>query len=235
LVFVSESGGHFQMRPFGLFVVADGMGGHTEGHIASTTASRVFAQYMLDKIYLPLLQDRMVLIESKILEVMEDAVHNAHAAVFQPEPDKNDGTTLTATLILGRELFVAHVGDSRAYLYCEGELRALTNDHSLARKLQEQGQLTADEADHYKHRHILLRALGQEDALEVDISALTLPVAGKLLLCSDGLSGFVPEAMLLEIIRQDQPPQQLADACYEKAMAAGGYDNITAVVVDFRS
>jgi len=234
LIFVSESGGHFQMRPFGLYVVADGMGGHTEGHLASKTASRVFTQYLLDKLYLPLLQDRAILIGSKILEVMEDAVHTAHAAVFQPEPDKNGGTTLTAALILGKELYLAHVGDSRAYLYCDGELRTLTNDHSLVRKLQDRGQLTADQAHRYQYRHILLRALGQEDALEVDTFALTLPKAGRLLLCSDGLSGFVPEATLLEIIQQDQSPQQLVDTLYETAMTAGGYDNITAIVVDFR-
>ncbi len=235
LVFVSESGGHFQMRPFGLYVVADGMGGHTEGHLASKTASRVFTQYVLDKLYLPLLQDRAILIGSKILEILEDAVHTAHAAVFQPEPDKNGGSTLTAALILGKELYLAHVGDSRAYLYCDGELRTLTNDHSLVRKLQDRGQLTADEANRYQYRHILLRALGQEDMLEVDTFALTLPPAGKLLLCSDGLSGFVPEAGMLAIMRQDQPPRQLVDALYDTAMSAGGYDNITAVVVDFRS
>lgn len=234
LIFVSAAGGHFQMQPFGLYVVADGMGGHTEGHLASKTASRVFTQYLLDKLYLPLLQDRAILIGSKILEVMEDAVHTAHAAVFQPEPDKNGGSTLTAALILGKELYLAHVGDSRAYLYCDGELRTLTNDHSLVRKLQDRGQLTADQAHRYQYRHILLRALGQEDALEVDTFALTLPMAGKLLLCSDGLSGFVPEAVLLEIIRQDHSPQQLVDTLYETAMTAGGYDNITAIVVDFR-
>jgi protein phosphatase len=234
LVFVSESGGHFQMRPFGLYVVADGMGGHTEGHIASKTASRVFTQYMLDKLYLPLLQDRAILIGSKVLEMMEDAVHTAHAAVFQPEPDKNGGTTLTAALLLGKELFIAHVGDSRAYLYCDGELRTLTNDHSLVRRMQDRGQLAADEASRYQYRHILLRALGQEDALEVDTFALTLPAAGKLLLCSDGLSGFVPEPVLLEIMREDRPPKQLVDTLYESAMTAGGYDNITAIVVDFR-
>lgn len=235
LVFVSESGGHFQMRPFGLYVVADGMGGHTEGHLASKTASRVFTQYVLDKLYLPLLQDRAILIGSKILEILEDAVHTAHAAVFQPEPDKNGGSTLTAALILGKELYLAHVGDSRAYLYCDGELRTLTNDHSLVRKLQDRGQLTADEANRYQYRHILLRALGQEDMLEVDTFALTLPPVGKLLLCSDGLSGFVPESGMLEIMRQDQPPRQLVDALYDTAMSTGGYDNITAVVVDFRS
>lgn len=233
LVFVSETGGHFQMRPFGLYVVADGMGGHTEGHLASKTASRVFTQYVLDKLYLPLLQDRAILIGSKILEILEDAVHTAHAAVFQPEPDKNGGSTLTAALILGKELFLAHVGDSRAYLYCDGEMRTLTNDHSLVRKLQDRGQLTADEANRYQYRHILLRALGQEDMLEVDTFALTLPTSGKLLLCSDGLSGFVPEATLLEIIRQDETPRTLVDRLYDTAMNAGGYDNITAVVVDF--
>jgi protein phosphatase len=235
LVMLSECGGHFQMHPFGLYVVADGMGGHTEGHLASKTASRVFAQYVLDKLYLPMLQERAILITSKILEVLEDAVHTAHAAVFQPEPDKNGGTTLTAALLLGKELYIAHVGDSRAYLYCDNELRALTSDHSLVRKLQDRGQLTADEANRYQYRHILLRALGQEDALEVDTFALTLPVAGKLLLCSDGLSGFVPEATLLQIIQQEQSPQQLVDTLYETAMNAGGYDNITAIVVDFRS
>ncbi|MFQ5419945.1 MAG: PP2C family protein-serine/threonine phosphatase [Anaerolineae bacterium] len=128
LVYTSKVGGHFTMMPFGLYIVADGMGGHANGHIASKTASRMMARNVINKIYMPLLEDKPN--STPIQEVMADAVRMANTAVYEID-ESDSGTTLTTALILGRRLHVAHVGDSRIYLMTEGELEAVTEDHSL--------------------------------------------------------------------------------------------------------
>ncbi|MFQ5435164.1 MAG: PP2C family protein-serine/threonine phosphatase, partial [Anaerolineae bacterium] len=160
LVYTSKVGGHFTMMPFGLYIVADGMGGHANGHIASKTASRMMARNVINKIYMPLLEDKPN--STPIQEVMADAVRMANTAVYEID-ESDSGTTLTTALILGRRLHVAHVGDSRIYLMTEGELEAVTEDHSLVHRLQEVGQLTAEEATIFQYRHVLLRALGQTE------------------------------------------------------------------------
>lgn len=233
LTLESASGGHFQLRPFGLYAVADGMGGHMGGHIASNAAIRAFTGYMVDKLYLPLLQAKKQPTELDLLDTLERGVLAAHDAVFRPAPDENGGTTLTAALVLGDRLYVAHVGDSRAYWLNGGELKALTKDHSLVRKLQDRGQLTAEEASNYQYRNVLLQALGQDVALTVDTFALELPPSGRLLLCSDGLSGFVSDAAMQAILQQAASAEEAAGRLCDAALAAGGTDNITAVVVNF--
>lgn len=228
-------GGHFQMQPFGLYAVADGMGGHMEGHIASNAAVRAFSAYMLDKLYIPMLKAKKGAPEPDVLDTMERAVLVAHDAVFRPSPDENGGTTLTAALIFGQHLHIAHVGDSRAYWLANGALTALTKDHSLVRKLQDRGQLTEEEAHQYQYRNVLLQALGQDIALTVDTFSLDLPQQGWLLLCSDGLCGFVPDADMQSILETSVSADEAANRLCEAAMAAGGPDNITAVVVRFAS
>lgn len=233
LVFSSESGGHFPLLPFGLYVVADGMGGHEAGHLASKTASRAAAHHVLEQVYLPLLGQEALPDHQAAEKVTKDAVQIAHKAVYNPDPTHDGGTTLTLALVLGQDLFVAHVGDSRAYWLVDGELQAVSVDHSLVQRLQDEGQLTAEEAHDYQYRNVLLRALGQEDDLEVDTYHRLLPHKGKLLLCSDGLCGLVRDPELQQIMNLPIPPHETADKLIAAAMKAGGYDNITAVVVEF--
>ncbi len=236
LVVSLEFGGHFAMMPVGLYVVADGMGGEREGHVASNVATRAFGEYVLSHLYFPLLRERPEPRETTVLDTLERAVFAAHDAVQKPETGHAGGaggTTLTAGLILGRRLFVAHVGDSRAYLLTGGELRPLTEDHSLVRRLQETGRLTEEDAQHFQYRNVLLQAVGQEGALTADTFSLDLPDAGKLLLCSDGLCGLVSLEEMAGIMGGSGKPQEIADRLYQAAMAAGGHDNITAVVTKF--
>lgn len=233
LVFSSESGGHFPLMPFGLYLVADGMGGHDSGHLASKVASRTAAQHILREIYLPYLSIEDSLKSKDIQQLMKDAVMAAHNAVYNPDPAKDGGTTLTAAVIVGQELHIAHVGDSRAYCLTDGVLKAVTIDHSLVQRLQDEGQLTAEEAQHYQYRNVLLRALGQEDPLEIDTYQYTLPQRGKLLLCSDGLCGLVGDQDLQSIMNEPVSPQLIARQLIAAALSVGGYDNITAVVVEF--
>jgi PPM family protein phosphatase len=234
LVLVSEVGGHFAVQPFGLYIVADGMGGHSDGHVASRIASRTAALHIVQNIYLPLLQDDDKGMRTSVQEVLAQAVQKANKAVFEFDPEMDSGTTLTIALILGRRLHVAHVGDSRLYLMVNDRLEPVTNDHSLVQRLQDVGQLTAEEATFYRYGHILLRAVGQADEVEVDTYMRLLPKSGKLLLCSDGLSGFVPETEIQEILAREISVDDMAELLFTAAMTAGGFDNITAVLVDFQ-
>lgn len=233
LVFSSETGGHFQMMPFGLYVVADGMGGHENGHMASRLASRMAARHILNNIYLPLLQDDSAANQNPIQEVMEAAVLAAHKSIYDPESITDSGTTLSVALILSRRLYVAHVGDSRVYLLADGKFEAITNDHSLVQHLQDVGDLTPEQAAAYQYRNVLLRAVGQTEDLEIDTYTRRLPQSGRLLLCSDGLCGFVPDPVIQKIMQQSIPIEKIADKLVATAMSAGGYDNITAIVVEF--
>lgn len=234
LVFMSDTGGSFPLMPFGLYIVADGMGGHQNGHIASKTASRLVARKIINQIYMPLLQEDNNPVQAPIQEVMTEAVQAAHLAIYNPDPEQDGGTTLTAALILGRRLYIAHVGDTRVYMKTEDKFEMLTTDHSLVQRLQDVGQLTAEEATFYQYRHILLRALGQGEEIDVDIYMRLLPKSGTLLLCTDGLCGMVPDKEIREILDQGVSLEETADNLLEAAMAAGGYDNITAILVQFQ-
>ena len=233
ITFTAESGGHFKMMPFGLYIVADGMGGHTNGHVASRIASRTAAHHILNKIYMSLLQSVGPPTHVPIQEVLVDAVKAANMAVYSDDPEIDSGTTLTIALVLGRRLHVAHVGDSRLYLLDDGgDLLPVTTDHSLVQRLQDVGQLTAEEATGYRYKHVLLRAVGQVEEVEVDTYMRLLPKKGKLLLCSDGLCGFVEESSMGELMRAELPPNQIANNLYDAALEARSNDNITAIVVD---
>jgi PPM family protein phosphatase len=225
--------GHFQQLPFGLYIVADGMGGHLNGHEASNLAIRIAARQIINRLYLPMLQNTGSPLQTPVQEVLIQAVEDANNAIFDPDPELDGGTTLTIALVIGRRLHVAHVGDSRAYLLRDNRLELITDDHSLARRLQDVGQLPADDQAYYNIRHVLLRAVGQGDELEVDTYTLRLPAQGRLLLCSDGLSGMIANSEMEEILCQESPPTETVDILCQTALAAGGHDNITAIVVDF--
>jgi protein phosphatase len=236
--FVSQSGGDQPLPPVGLFIVADGMGGHSDGHRASKIASRTVAGYVLDKIYRPLLQPERNGPQEPVQEVLVDAVVQANRAIADPDPKKVMGTTLTAALVLANRLFLVHAGDSRAYLWQEGELQAVTTDHTLVQALQDAGHLTPAEAATHPERNVLYRALmgdnpDAEILEQVDIFTRTLPERGQLMLCSDGLWGLVPETEMSAILADSGSLQEKADQLLQAALQAGGHDNITVILVDF--
>ena len=150
----------------GLFVLADGMGGHAQGEQASALVVRLAARHIIDQVYLPLLSETEgPAMRSPINEVLETSIRLAHQAVLRQLP--RAGTTMTMALTLGDGAYIAHVGDSRAYLGERGSLRALTRDHSMAARLLEMGRATPDEAA--MQRNILYKALGQGAQIEPDI------------------------------------------------------------------
>jgi protein phosphatase len=231
LAFQGELAGLESMPHFGLFVVADGMGGHALGERASGIAARTVAKEALSQIVPFLLAmpdsdpDR-----PSLLEIMERAMNAANQAVFAGVPE-GGGTTLTCALLIGEQLVLSHVGDSRAYLIMPDSFEQLTRDHSLVQRLQELGQLSAAEAAVHPQRNVLYRAVGQGDGLEVDVESHRLPPGGSLLLCSDGLWGLVPNERIQMLIRQAPNLQAACEALVAAANAAGGPDNITAVMV----
>ncbi|MEO8293493.1 MAG: Stp1/IreP family PP2C-type Ser/Thr phosphatase [Actinomycetota bacterium] len=202
-----------------LFAVADGMGGHKGGEVASRLA----------------------------LETLEGApgeaggglaqrVRAANAAVFErSQADRavsGMGTTLTAVVLAGTAASIAHVGDSRAYLLRAGDLRQLTDDHTLVNRMVKSGEITAAEAGVHPHRSVLTRALGTEAEVEVDEFDVALTDGDRLLLCSDGLTGMVTEAQIVAILSATPDAQDAANRLVRAANRAGGVDNITVVILD---
>ncbi len=235
-MFTAETGGQEPLVPFGLYIVADGMGGHHAGHEASKDVSRLVAQHVLERIYVPLLKNTTGHeggSQEPVREVMLDAVQIANKHIYHPEPGKDSGTTLTAALVFGRRLYVAHVGDSRAYLLLNDELKQVTTDHSYVRRLQEAGQLTEEEAAIHPQRNMLYRAVGQGGELEIDTFTQSLPAHGDLLLCSDGLWGLVSEQIMKDVLSSAVPLGRKVDALVELALQFGGHDNISAILVEF--
>ncbi len=233
ITFVSQTGGHDILPPFGLFIVADGMGGHTDGDVAGRIVSRTVADHLFRSIYLPLLQGNPLASQRPIPEVMQEAASQANLALHHFEPDKVMGTTLTAALILGRRLYMTHVGDSRAYLMRENHLELITTDHSVVKALEEAGQITAEEAAIHPNRNLLYRALMGEE-IDVDSFSILLPRSGRLVVCSDGLWGLVPAEEMEQVLNNPSLTlQDKADQLVQMALDAGGHDNITVVLVDF--
>jgi PPM family protein phosphatase len=231
LVFTGELAGLEAMPSFGLFVVADGMGGHALGERASSIAARTLARTTLDRILPSLLADPTTDTDRPSLqEVLESAMNDANRAVSAGVPD-GGGTTLTCALVVGQQVVLSHVGDSRAYIITDESFEQLTTDHSLVQRLQELGQLSAAEAAIHPQRNVLVRAIGQGEGLKVDIASRRLPAGAVLLLCSDGLWGLVPDDRILSIVRQHTSLQAGCEALVAAANAAGGPDNITAVMV----
>lgn len=233
-VFYSQSGGTDPLPLFGLFIVADGMGGHNDGHRASRLVARTVAQHIIDHLYRSLLHEGHSGMQQPVQEAMEEAVALANRALAGAEAGKEMGTTLTAAVILGSRLFLVHIGDSRAYLMHEGAISLVTTDHTFVQALQDAGQLTAEEAASHPNRNLLYRALMGEAMEEpVDVFTRSLPQEGCLMLCSDGLWGQISEHQISEILTQEIPLQEKADRLLEAALKAGGHDNITVILVSF--
>lgn len=215
---------------FGLFMVADGMGGHQKGEVASSLAVRTAAECILKDIYLSYLaNNNQGAANRPINEVLIAAVEKANTVVQDAVPD--GGTTLTIALVMGNSAYIAHVGDSRVYWFNQGTLKQVTKDHSLVQRLVELGQETAEGALTNPQRNVLYRAIGQGTAMEVDIYVQHLPPGSSLLLCSDGLWGPVKNELLREIIATSGNPQEACQRLIAAANKNGGDDNITAVMV----
>ena len=208
-------------RRLELFAIADGMGGHRAGEVASATA----------------LEGLQAAVDSGI--AVGDAVGRANTAVWDKASGDTSlagmGTTLTAAWSDGTTLTVAHVGDSRAYLLRDDTLQRVTVDHSLVEELIRDGKLTEEQASVHPQRSIITRALGVDSTVDVDIYSLILQPNDRVMLCSDGLTSMVRANGIAQILRSEPDPTAAANALVDAANEAGGDDNITVLVLDARA
>lgn len=216
--------------PFGIFIIADGMGGHQHGEIASVVATRAMAGYLVRKLYIPYFNLWSEQQSESLQETLQTGIREAQQAVIKQAP--GGGTTLTAAFVMGDRVTLAHVGDSRAYLiYPDGRMEAVTRDHSLVRRLQELGQITEKEAAVHPQRNVLYRAIGQGEPFDADVTTYPLPHPGYLMLCTDGLWGVVSEEDILRIVIKSPSPAIACRDLIEAANAKGGPDNISVILV----
>lgn len=216
-----------QMPDFGLFIVADGMGGHSDGEKASAISTRVLVTQIMKTLYLPLISE--TLNNDPIVELLADAVQNANHEVVSKVPD--GGTTMTAVVVMHDRAYIAHVGDSRAYLIQKGSIEQMTRDHSLVQRLIELDHMTPEEAKTYPNSNVLYRALGQNASIDIDTLTRRLPANSRLLVCSDGLWGQVEEDEILAVVTQAAHPQEACHQLIEMANARGGVDNVTVTIL----
>ncbi|MDT8901502.1 Stp1/IreP family PP2C-type Ser/Thr phosphatase [Anaeroselena agilis] len=210
-----------------LFVVADGMGGHVAGEVASRVAAdTVSARFAGAGGEEP-------------TALLSEAIIDANDKVYRLAQEDSEragmGTTLTAAFVAGSVLYWGHVGDSRLYLLRGGVLSQVSEDHSLVGELVRNGSITADEALIHPHRNILTRAVGTGDRVKVDTGSLTLAAGDKVLLCTDGLTNMVTDGEIAAALSRDGDGAALLAQLVARANDAGGLDNITAILVCFEA
>ena len=202
-----------------LFAVADGMGGHAAGEVASEIAVNVLAELAPKDL------------DGAALEhAVEEANHEIIRAARDGRGREGMGTTLTACMLENERLIIAQVGDSRAYLLHHGKLQQLTRDHSLMADMIEAGQLTPEEARHHPQRSVITRALGSDPNTRPDMYEINVETGDRLLVCSDGLSSMIEDEQIEAVMRRVPDPQRCASQLVNEAIAAGGHDNVTVIV-----
>jgi protein phosphatase len=204
-----------------LFAVADGLGGHQAGEIASTIAIET------------LMESAPSHADAKALG---RAVRAANKTVIEAAKDgtgrEGMGTTLTAAVVEGQRIAVAHVGDSRAYVQHNGVLERITEDHSMVADMIRQGTLTEEESRTHPNRSVITRALGSDPNMYADTFEVTAAPGDRLLICSDGLTGMLTDDQIADVLEAYQDPQVASKSLVDAANAAGGQDNISVVVVE---
>ncbi len=215
-------------KPFVLLMVADGMGGQADGQEASRLAVQVLSTYVSDS-----LRSSQATSET-FLPLLSAGVKSANRVLYQRNQEQRSdmGTTMTATLVVDATAYVAHVGDSRCYLYREpAGLSQLTQDHSLVAALAAAGIIRPEDIYTHPRRNLIYRCLGEKLSVEVDTSMVPLAAGDMLLLCSDGLWEMVRDPQIAAILASPTgDPSHTADAFIQAALAGGGEDNISALV-----
>jgi protein phosphatase len=211
------------------------MGGHAAGEVASGLAIRGAGEVVLRAYLAPTLETDAQYDEARIKEIVKKAIAQANEYVLREGRARgNDmGTTITMALTVGDRAVIGNVGDSRTYIYRDGSLRRISKDHSLVMRLVELGQITDEEVYTHPQRNAVLRSLGDKPDLEIDLFSERLRPGDALLLCSDGQWEMTRDPQMAEIIKQHDDPSAACDALIAAANAAGGDDNITAILARF--
>ena len=219
-----------EVSPAGLLLaVCDGMGGAAAGEVASQMAVDTVFEMMRRSVPAT---DRDALARA-LVRAIEEAGGRIFEGARADRSRRGMGTTSTVAALMDKTLFVGQVGDSRAYILRNGELKQITKDQSLVNQLIEAGQLTEDEAEAFEHSNIILQALGTTEQVSVDLTFLELRRGDRLLMCSDGLSGLVHGDVIREVMVEYQDLSACCDRLIELAKAGGGHDNVTVILCDF--
>ena len=209
-----------------LLIVADGMGGHKAGEIASNLSVKAFIDYI----------ETADFSEEQILDYLTDGVHYANESVFKEAYDNADlegmGTTFTVASVYQKKLYVAHVGDSRLYVITNNQLIKITHDHSYVGELLRLGEINKDEAKSHPARNALTRAVGLSPDIEVDGFVFDLDAGDRILICSDGLTDMLEEEEIFNIVINTDDMKNCAKKLVNTANKNGGVDNITVVLAE---
>lgn len=215
----------------GLAVLADGMGGYNAGEIASDMAATVMLEHLSRWIW----DCEQSQSDLQIRAALDRAAQAANTTVYESANGRAEyagmGTTLVAAMFEARRVWVAHVGDSRAYRLRGGQLEQLSRDHSLLQEQLDAGILTPEEAAYSMHRNLVTRAVGVEPKVDLEVHAHDLLAGDIALLCSDGLSDMLPDAIIAQVMRAHEALEPMAQALIDAANAAGGRDNIAVILV----
>jgi protein phosphatase len=213
-----------------LFVVADGMGGHKAGEIASNMAINIIKDTFLKLKILPM-------DEISITKLIEQSIKEANEKIYlrsiEKEAYSGMGTTVTLAYIINRKLCIGHVGDSRAYLFKDENLIQITEDHSLVNELVKNGSITLEEAKTHPQRNIITRAVGTSETIEMDIVVREYEEGNILLLCSDGLTSMVKDSQIQDILSKEKNIQKACENLVSLSNDNGGYDNTTVIAIKF--
>lgn len=224
---------------FNLYMVADGMGGHSSGEVASRMACEAITDFFHDTaedadMTWPYKMEKGIAYEANRLSVgVKLANLRIHECAQSNPAQRGMGTTVVTARFSDEGLIIGHVGDSRVYMLRDGRLEQLTEDHSLLNDYIKMKDLTAEEIQNFPHKNVIVRALGMKETVQVDLLTVAPRTGDVYVLCSDGLSGMVPDAKLQEVLvaNLDQGLVQTCAALIDAANDAGGTDNITAVIV----
>lgn len=205
-----------------LAVVADGMGGHNAGEVASAETVKTLKDLIVETAIPP-------------KELLLSAIACANNSIYKMSQNTPTlfgmGTTVTACVVKDDKLTAAQVGDSRLYLIRDGEITQITKDHSLVEMLLESGEISKEDAKHHPQKNVITRAIGTDSSVEADIYELQLKSDDILLLCSDGLVNMVDDEKILSIVTESEDFSKLSDVLVKEAENAGGHDNITVVLI----
>lgn len=230
----------FLLAEENLYMVADGMGGHSSGEVASQIAVETVANFFIDTsrdrdITWPYKEDKSrAYNENRLVNGIKLANRRIFETAKGEAKYRGMGTTMVSLMAAKDGAMIGHVGDSRGYLIRGGEIKQVTEDHSLLNDYLKVHKLTPEEIEAFPHKNVIVRALGMKDTVQVDIAHLDPKVGDRYILCSDGLSGMVPDPLIMQTVKESGDDlEKTCQALIGKANENGGQDNITVVVVHF--
>lgn len=232
VAFVTQVGRGASAFPLAFAAVADGMGGQPAGDVASAITIKTLAEHVLEHLIWPEVEGKTgeySYSAGQILHILRLGVNEANRAVLAEA--QGAGTTVTCLLLRGLDVYLAHVGDSRAYWIHGDGLNVLTHDHSIAQYLVEAGYVTSEQAEKRQRRNLLYRGVGIEDEIEVDLVHQDITADSSLLLCTDGLWSAVSEDVIHDLTVRGENPDRLCATLVDTAISAGTRDNATAVAI----